>query len=87
MDDQTEHEAQAEQSEAEVVDMPPQMAYGVSIFILTDGSQKMHVHGEPDMGEIHRLLMGATFNVGCRNQALITIDEMDKAAKKKRIIT
>ncbi len=53
--------AEPQASEEEVAQ--PQIAYGISIFTMTDTSIEVHITGDPDLGEIQRLLGAALQNV------------------------
>lgn len=60
--------------------------YGISIFELEDDSVIVHVTGEPDLGQLQRLLAGALANLNADITARKVLMAFQQAKQSQRII-
>jgi hypothetical protein len=73
--------------EDDVMEVPPQVAFGITILEMTDGSPKVQVTGEPDLGQLQRLLSMGLMNIEADIIASKVVQKMQDAKKKQRIVT
>jgi len=75
-----------ETPELESIEIPPQVLYGVSIFQCDDDRPQVHVTGEPDLGQLQRLLSAALTNMTADIVAQKVVQKLDARDAQSRII-
>jgi len=68
----------------ENIEVPAQVLYGVSIFQCDDDHPIVHVTGEPDLGQLQRILVVALANMQADIIATKVVQKIE--ASKSRII-
>lgn len=68
------------------LEIPAQVAYGVSVFEMDNGLPIVHITGEPDMGQIQRLLAGALANLQADITARKVALMLDAREQQTRIV-
>ena len=75
-----------EQDGFDNIEVPPQVVYGVSIFQCDDDLPQIHVTGEPDLGQLQRLLVTALSNMNADIIATKVIQKLDARESKSRLL-
>lgn len=74
------------EQEQEKIEVPPQVLYGISIFQCEDDHPVVHVTGEPDLGQLQRLLVVALSNMQADIIATKVVHKIQAAEQASRII-
>ena len=67
------------------ITVPPQVLYGVSLFQMEDDHPVVHVTGDPDMGQLQRLLAAALANLQADIVAQKVVQRLEHERTKTKI--
>ena len=65
-----------------MMEVPAQMVYGISIFQMEDDHPVVHISGNADLGQLHRLLTGALAGVTSEMIAQKVVEVMNRPQTK-----
>jgi hypothetical protein len=70
----------------DTIEVPPQVVYGISIFQMEDDRPAVHVTGEPDLGQLQRLLGAALANLNADIVAQKVVQHLDHRDRQTKIV-
>lgn len=65
--------------------VPPQVVYGISIFQMDDDHPMVQVTGEPDLGQLQRLLGSALANLQADITAEKVVAKLEKQSRQTKL--
>jgi hypothetical protein len=73
-------------AESNSIPAPPEVVYGISIFQMEDDRPTIHVTGEPDLGQLQRLMAGALQNLNADITARKVVQAFEERERSRQVI-